>query len=106
MPCNDYSPPSARELKHALLCGLTREIFSSVNHAADLDTLTRTLCEWASTHPDSVSRASLELQIWWRDHQKWDREREAADAAAQERARLREAGLAKLTPAERQALKV
>jgi len=105
MPCTDGGPDYG-EVELSRLRGFTREAFGSVNPRADNNVLTRTLCEWASTHPDSVSRASLELQIWWRDHQRWDQKREADADAAQERARLREAGLAKLTSAERQALKV
>lgn len=34
---------------------------------------TRTLCTWCNTH--DVKAQSLELQIWWRDHQHEDRER-------------------------------
>jgi hypothetical protein len=42
------------------------------------DTLARTLCE-KLTGTD-VSQRSLELQMWWRDHQRADAERKAKGA--------------------------
>lgn len=47
---------------------------------------------------------SLELQVWWRDHQKADAIREAREAVASHQQTLRNAALAKLTPEERAAL--
>jgi hypothetical protein len=49
---------------------------------------------------------SLELQIWWRDHQEADRIRQKEEAAAQKKAHIRAQGLAKLTLEERRALGV
>ena len=103
MPCTDGGPDSG-EVERARLRGFTREAFGSVNPHADSEELTRDLCKWARTA--DVSRYSLELQIWWRDHQRWDRAREADDRAAKQSADLRQQALAKLTPAERRALKV
>lgn len=53
---------------------------------------------------ESVTKYSLEMQLWWRDYQKADKER--LDREIQERtaAAEKEAALAKLTPYERKLL--
>lgn len=51
-----------------------------------------------------VTKYSLELQMWWRDHQEADKRREAQAKKKAEEAALRESALAKLTPKERKAL--
>lgn len=51
-----------------------------------------------------VTKYSLEMQIWWRDHQAADREREKQEARERKEAKLREKALAKLSPAEKAAL--
>ena len=58
------------------------------------DQLTATLCEKCQL--EDVSKYSLELQIWWRDHQIADKERFEKEA--------RENALSKLTPYERKLL--
>ncbi len=104
MPCTDAGALSAYDAHVRRIRGLVREVFGSVDDAAGLDALTASLCAWAHAHPDEIARQSLELQIWWRDHQAFDRRRETEEAAAHERIRLREQALAKLTPAERKAV--
>jgi hypothetical protein len=113
MPC--YTPPpSQTELERARLNDFLDEIgertprteqeFVRKSRNLTTDEMTRTLCSWCQRN--DVTKKSLELQIWWRDHQKWDREREAAEKQEQERKRLRKSALSKLTPAERKALKL
>jgi len=77
---------------------------------ATADRLTRELCAVLSnTRKESgrktgASRYSLEMQMWWRDHQALDAKRKAAEAAERKNRKVRAAALAKLTPAERSAL--
>lgn len=66
------------------------------------DSMTRDLCN-ALQHRD-VTKFSLEMQMWWRNHQAADKarvEREMADAATEAE---RKAALDKLTPHERKLL--
>jgi len=62
---------------------------------SDLDAKTRQLCHrLTAMSADEISMYSLELQIWWRDHQRADADRHAreakraADDQAKERAEL------------------
>jgi len=59
----------------------------------DLDRLTAHLCERLKSV--DLAPYSLELQMWWRDHQKADRDREENRVLE-----LRNAALAKLTDEE------
>lgn len=52
-----------------------------------------------------VGTLSLEMQIWWRDHQRFDKRRQAAERLERRAKQLRTRALAKLTPAERKALR-
>lgn len=67
-----------------------------------LDNDTAALCAWCMQH--DVTKQSLELQLWWQQHQKHDAKREAAEAAAADKRRAADAALTKLTDAERIAL--
>lgn len=67
-----------------------------------LDHHTRMLCDWCKKN--DPKEQSLELQIWWRDHQIADQKREARDAEALRVKILRSQALAKLTEEERLAL--
>jgi hypothetical protein len=51
-----------------------------------------------------VSNFSLEMQIWWRDHQAADKERIEKEMQVATLTHQREAALAKLTPDERRIL--
>jgi hypothetical protein len=51
-----------------------------------------------------VKDYSLEMQIWWRDHQAADKARVEAELAAATDAKAKEAAIAKLTPHERKLL--
>jgi len=64
-----------------------------------LDRDTAELCSWC--RENDVQEQSLELQIWWRDHQKHDAKREAEEAKKKAK---RKKALAKLTKEERKLL--
>lgn len=67
-----------------------------------LDEKTRELCDRLKAV--DVTKYSLEMQLWWRDHHLADKarlEREAQEATLKE---LREQAIEKLTPEERSAL--
>lgn len=51
-----------------------------------------------------LSNLSLELQMWWRDHKKADKEKLEKTLKAKKREKDRAAALAKLTPYERRIL--
>ena len=72
----------------------------------DLDALTAELCEKLKGKPEIyISKRSLELQIWWRDHQKWDAIREKQEADAEAEKKLLNQALSKLSPEERKLVK-
>ena len=92
MPCNaNYMNPSQYELELSRVASFIDEINSGEplnkthynGYHPDVycknpdrtvaDTLVRTLCN--KLKQDDVSKYSLEMQIWWRDHQIADQER-------------------------------
>ena len=104
MPCRS-EPPTREELEEARLHAFLDEIgdtFQGRHHT--IDSMAQTLCGWCQAH--DVKAQSLELQIWWRDHQLWDAKRKADEAAEAERKRLKAQALKKLTPAEIKALRL
>lgn len=68
----------------------------------DLDAMVAELC--SRLKAIDVTKQSLEMQIWWRDHQEADAKRELAEAALLERERERTKALTKLTERERKIL--
>jgi hypothetical protein len=102
MPCDSGPPHPSVALNEKLNAFLDETHGRTLSRRRDNDAMARELCEWCKTH--DVTTQSLELQIWWRDHQRHDAEREAREVAEQERQKLRAEALAKLTPAERKAL--
>ena len=68
----------------------------------ELDKLTARLCN--ELQSVDVTKYSLELQIWWRDHQKADKLRAEAERKRVADEELRLQALAKLSAAERKAL--
>lgn len=111
MPCMS-EPPTEREREESRLNDLldeigaettrTRQAFPNHPRGWSLDKMARLLCEFCKSH--DVTKQSLELQIWWRDHQKWDKKRKADEQAAVSRAEVRRRALAKLTKEEKKAL--
>lgn len=120
MPCNsDYMEANEREV----LLSRTACLLDELNGATEInrshwngyhplvynkggidlgDTLVNALCERLQ-HED-VTKRSLEMQIWWRDHLKADGERlEREISAAQEKKTVKTA-LGKLSLRERQLL--
>jgi len=111
MPCrNDYLEPNQREVESRKVLellkevGLNRSEIPYYGHPTFLDNDTRILCDFCQ-HND-VTQYSLELQIWWRDHQKADKARLEREMREHDADKAREAALAKLTDYERQLLGV
>lgn len=125
MPCNsDYLNPHSHEIVFSRVACVLDELNGRTWTESDwdgyhpavygqyldknaVDHLVAEACQKCQAlTPDALAACSLELQTWWRDHQRADAERlkreqqQCADAAA------REAALAKLTPYERNLLKV
>ncbi len=69
------------------------------------DQLTRSLCSKLKKLPKSeILKKSFELQIWWRDHQKADKEREKKTKRESKNLNLKKQALKKLTKQEKKAL--
>lgn len=69
------------------------------NQHVDADALVAQLC--SRLQEVDVTQYSLEMQMWWRDHQEADRTRLKREAARHREAADRDAALAKLTTYER-----
>lgn len=94
MPCNsDYMNPDYHEVNHSKvrsgldeLAGRTVKdsywegyhpsVYCEHTSKEELDIDTRTLCEALSKLGKKTQTLSLELQLWWREHQKADKRRE------------------------------
>lgn len=108
MPCNcDHLEPSMREIESKRVMNLLSEVvfMGDVGYYGDvaaLDEHTAKLCEFCQNN--NVTNHSLELQIWWRDHQESDRRKLKK---AQQKAKTKEEknkAIEKLTPYERKLL--
>lgn len=66
------------------------------------DQMVSTLC--AALQTRDVTRCSLEMQLWWRDHQEADKARVEREIAQTKTEADRTAALEKLTPHERKIL--
>ena len=123
MPCNsDYLESDYKEIQMSRVCCLIDELDGqqSINRS-----------HWDGYHPNvynkhlsqrsqnqlvdklckrlqrrDVTKLSLEMQIWWRDHQKADKARLQEEMKQLKDKKLRKAALAKLTPYEQQLLGV
>ena len=62
------------------------------------------LCEALQGLGDTVAKYSLEMQVWWRDHQDADRKRLQAELSATRDAVARARALTRLTSYERNLL--
>lgn len=113
MPCR-VDPPSQRELDEIALEDFLDEIGEPTKRTErvwmgyarpgwDIQRKARHLCAWCKKH--DVTKKSLELQIWWRDHQKEDARHKREDAARRKRKLLRAQALKKLSPEELEALR-
>ena len=114
MPCDSrYLEPrddereSYRVLSYLRELGLpTGRYDRDYGRVETLDADTAALCAWCRAHPGEVAAKSLELQLWWRDHQRDDARKARAAREDSDRARMRRQALAKLTPEEQRALGV
>lgn len=125
MPCqSDYMEQTELELKDGRLllvldeirgkrsitpdrwanAGYDKRVYNNGLSQSQRDAITREICEHLRALKTAISDYSLELQIWWRDHQKSDKKREEAERNKATEARLRKSGLSKLTTAEKIAL--
>jgi predicted Rossmann fold nucleotide-binding protein DprA/Smf involved in DNA uptake len=126
MPCNsDYMEASSFERRMSQVVCLLEEIATgipvdptsgnwqgyhpSVYNGAmkkeEADKLVERLCSiLKNTDPKKIKEYSLEMQVWWRDHQKADAQRDALEKSKQHEEQLRKQALSKLSKAERNAL--
>lgn len=118
MPCNsDYMEASGYEVAISQVACLLDELDgkgpinpshwrgyhpSVYNRHADGDALVAKLC--AKLRGKDVSKYSLEMQIWWRDHKRADKERMERELREAEAKKQKKAALEKLTPYERKLL--
>lgn len=119
MPCNcDYMKPSSREIELSHVACLLNELdgkkwkrsYWEGYHPAVYcqfgsklaDQMVAQLCERLQSC--DVTKYSLEMQIWWRDHQEADKKRIARELREQKTTAKRKAALEKLTPRERKLL--
>lgn len=123
MPCAcDYPDPTRREIELSHVRCLLEEVATgravdsqSVHwrgehpqvygknvSETEADSLTRRLCDHLSAV--GAQRYSLEMQVWWRDHQKADRARAMVEAEAKEVAARRQLALDKLSDDDRAVL--
>lgn len=120
MPCNsDHLSATRRESELSKVACLLDELDGKkkinrdhwdgyhprvYNKNVDADAMVAELC--SRLQKISVRKCSLEMQIWWRDHQEADKKRAKAAVAKAKTAKQRRAALAKLTPHERRLLKL
>lgn len=109
MPCqSQYLEPNSRERESVKVMNLMHEVGLIVNKPGvygrplDLDIHTADLCNFCQNN--DVTRYSLELQIWWRDHQAADRKRIQRDIDAAELNGEKQAAISKLSEREKKLL--
>ena len=83
--------------------GYHNEAYSKGASRSMADALAAELCE-KLTERGGADGLSLEMQTWWRDHQRADAAREAREREAQREFELKARALEKLTPEERKVL--
>lgn len=84
--------------------GYRKGVYNESHDHTVLNREVRKLCKLLSEISDT-SKYSLELQMWWRDHQAADKKRLAKEKAEKEEKALAESAKKKLTKAELAALK-
>lgn len=109
MPCDSsHLEPNEREKESVRVRGFLRElgskimIFDPYGKPELLDRDTAELCQ--TCQEVDVTNYSLELQIWWRDHQKADKKKLEEDLKQKTDLGEREAFLKELSPYERNLL--
>jgi hypothetical protein len=86
--------------------GYREDVYNKHHNKDILDKAVRELCQKCSSLGPKIKNYSLELQMWWRDHQKADAQRQKLEREEQEKKHLKKTALSKLSQAERQALGV
>lgn len=120
MPCrSDYMEPNAMEIEHSKVLALLNElktgklsekygdgndrnVYGNTTQEI-LDKKTEELCT-ALQKVKKITKYSLEMQIWWRDHQAADKKRLQAELKSKRTAKAKEAAIAKLSKHERKIL--
>lgn len=118
MPCNsDYMDPTREEINISQVGTLIDELngkgfdkhhwkghhpIASKFKKGTLNELTKMSC--GRLRGIDVTKYSLEMQIWWRDHKAADKQRVEREQAEMELAVAKKKALAKLTLAERKVL--
>ena len=120
MPCRCYEEePSERMIEGSRVGCLLDEFFEKIpvdkkywdgtcihprvhHNGCNIDQLTDALCYHLSKV--DVTNYSLEIQMWWRDHQIADAKRIKEEAEQEELQRKKMIAVAKLTPEEKKLL--
>ncbi len=114
MPCNsEYLNHTEHEVEAARVEELLKEIdgkpfdhdepsYYGGEYGGTLNENTARLCDWCNNH--DVTKKSLELQLWWKRHQRHDARRERQKAEEAKEAAARRKALSKLTTKERELL--
>jgi hypothetical protein len=118
---SDYLEPTNQEVEASKVLALLEEVktgvlpdyfgngaYSKVYNGQAKEILKKkvpSLCKKLSKKSESeIKNFSLELQLWWRDHLKADKERLETSLKEVKEKREREALIAKMTPHERNLL--
>lgn len=120
MPCNsDYMNPTQLEIELSKVCtfldeletgklrksylrGYHPKVYGQPFSTNDADELVSSLC--SKLQKLDVKQYSLELQIWWRDHQAADKKRIKKELAREKTEKEKQAAWKKLTPYEQKLL--
>lgn len=110
MPCrSDYLEPNQRESESVKVINFLRNDFGlkikspgNYGDVANLDKDTAKLCKLCQK--TKIKEKSLELQIWWRDHQEADKKRIQKEIKDKKDKKLKQKALSKLTSYERKLL--
>lgn len=120
MPCNgDYMNPTQQEINLSVVYGLLDElktgklperfgdgydsrVYSKGFTKKHLDKKTKELC--SKLQKTDVTKFSLEMQMWWRDHQNADKERLKKQMEEHKHEEERKKALSKLSVYERKLL--
>lgn len=110
MPCNsDYMNPTEKESNSVEVLGFLKEVGEKVgkydSYYGRIETLDEDVAKLCSfCQKNDVAKYSLELQIWWRDHKKADKERVKKEMHKIKEKEAKEKALAKLTKYEKKLL--
>lgn len=110
MPCNsDYMNPTNQEINSLEVINFLKEVGEKVGkydkNYGRINTLDKDVSKLCSIcQKIDVSKYSLELQIWWRDHQEADKKRIQKEINDKKDKKLKEKALSKLTSYERKLL--